>query len=95
VDTLDHRLERNAFRGVRYSNNHAGVLLRQQTFRDDDVEENCRDERDQRDDQGEALMGQYPAEATLVEIEETSEEIFRPTIKSAAVRLLFLFLGAQ
>ena len=49
MDMLDHRLERNILGRVGHAHDHAGVLLRQQTFRDDDVEQDCGDERDDRD----------------------------------------------
>ena len=75
VDALHHRLERNALGGIGYADDHAGVLLRQQTFRHDDVEQNGRDERDDRDDQNESLMRQHPAQPAFVQIAKARPDI--------------------
>jgi hypothetical protein len=39
VHALQHRLEGNVLRGIGHADDHPGILLRQQPFRHDDVEE--------------------------------------------------------
>ena len=66
VNMLRHGSERNIFGGVGHADDHAGVLLREQSFRDHDVEQNGEDEGDEENDEDETLMVHDPAQAAFV-----------------------------
>ena len=75
VHALHHGLERNILRGIGHADNHARVLLRQQSFWDDDVKQNRRDQRDEGDHEDETLMREHPAQAAFVPVAEPRRNI--------------------
>jgi hypothetical protein len=95
VHALQHRLEGNVLRGIRHADDHPSILLRQQPFRHDDVEEDGCDQRYDSDDQNEALMGEHPAQPAFIQIAKPRPVFFGPAIKRALVFSIFFRFGAQ
>ncbi len=71
-----HVLVGDALRGLGDGLDHAGVLHRKESLRDQDVEQNGQGERQDRDQQGRRLAVQHPVQRPAIARDDGVENLF-------------------
>ena len=80
---LGHGCERNGFRCLRDTQNHPGVLHREETLGYDDIEEERQNQGAECDEQGRSLVTEYPLQSSAVIMDDPLIEVFRGLVNAS------------